>query len=82
MVDFIREMLHGFGAEATVLIMSMIPVVELRGAIPMGLPWGCLLFTDDLELHRLHGSRTLHTIWHPSSFDYLRQTLLEDWLNA
>jgi len=40
MVDFIREMLHGFGAEATVLIMSMIPVVELRGAIPMGLALG------------------------------------------
>jgi len=40
MVEFINEMLQGFGAEATVLIMSMIPVVELRGAIPMGIALG------------------------------------------
>ena len=40
MVDIIKEVLHGFGAEITVLIMSMVPVVELRGAIPMGIALG------------------------------------------
>ncbi|NLN82658.1 MAG: small multi-drug export protein [Clostridiales bacterium] len=40
MVDFIRQMLEGLGAETTVLIMSMIPVVELRGAIPVGMALG------------------------------------------
>lgn len=40
MVDFIRQMLEGLGAEATVLIMSMLPVVELRGAIPVGMALG------------------------------------------
>ncbi len=40
MVDFIRQMLEGLGSEATVLIMSMIPVVELRGAIPVGMALG------------------------------------------
>ena len=40
MVDVIRQMLEGLGAEATVLIMSMLPVVELRGAIPVGMALG------------------------------------------
>ena len=40
MVDFIRQMLEGLGSEATVLIMSMLPVVELRGAIPVGMALG------------------------------------------
>ena len=77
MVDFIREMLHGFGAEATVLIMSMIPVVELRGAIPMGLALGLTpLYSTILSFigamvpvpFILFGIRPV--------FDYLRKTKL------
>jgi len=77
MEDFIREMLHGFGAEATVFMMSMIPVVELRGAIPMGLALGlsplhstilsfigCMVPVPFI----LFGIRPV--------FDYLRQTKL------
>ena len=44
MVDFIRQMLEGLGAEATVVIMSMLPVVELRGAIPVGMALGLTTF--------------------------------------
>lgn len=40
MVDFILEILDGLGAELTVLIISMLPVVELRGAIPVGIALG------------------------------------------
>ncbi len=40
MIDFIRQILDGLGAEATVIIMSMLPVVELRGAIPVGMALG------------------------------------------
>ena len=40
MIDFIRQMLEGLGAEVTVIIMSMLPVVELRGAIPVGMALG------------------------------------------
>ncbi len=40
MVDFLQQILEGLGAEPTVLIMSMLPVIELRGAIPVGVALG------------------------------------------
>ena len=58
-------MLEGLGAEATVLIMSMIPVVELRGAIPVGMaPRTQYIPLHNLELHRQHDSSTIYTLWH------------------
>ena len=44
MIDSIRQMLEGLGAEVTVIIMSMLPVVELRGAIPVGMALGLSTF--------------------------------------
>jgi uncharacterized membrane protein len=40
MVDLVQQVLEGLGAAPTVLIMSMFPIVELRGAIPVGIALG------------------------------------------
>lgn len=40
MVDWIKTILEGLGPESMVLVMSMLPVMELRGAIPVGIALG------------------------------------------
>jgi len=40
MFDWLQQILGGLGAEPAVLIMSMLPVIELRGAIPAGIALG------------------------------------------
>ena len=40
MVDWLKTILEGLGPESMVLVMSMLPVIELRGAIPVGIALG------------------------------------------
>jgi uncharacterized membrane protein len=40
MVDWLKTILEGLGPESMVLVMSMLPVIELRGAIPAGIALG------------------------------------------
>ena len=40
MFDWLQQILGGLGAEPAVLIMSMLPLIELRGAIPAGIALG------------------------------------------
>ncbi len=40
MVDWLKTILESLGPELAVLVMSMLPVIELRGAIPVGIALG------------------------------------------
>ena len=74
MQSIINELHNFFSVELTVILTAMLPVIELRGAIPVGISG---IISDPCRcfgLYRKHDTRAVYPFTVRPVFAYLRET--------